>query len=108
MITTVRIDTIDAHSARSACVHTAIVNISTLVDGGNYHWLRSVFPGSKLLSEHGWRRQGGDRSGTCCRECGEKVAETQEIQSEPRAIIDTDDGCNVERGRETTSQRSGT
>ena len=25
------------------CIHTAIVNISTLVDGGDTHWLRSVF-----------------------------------------------------------------
>ena len=32
-ITTVRIDTIDARSARSACVHTAIVNVSALMDG---------------------------------------------------------------------------
>ena len=42
-ITTVRIDTIDARSVRSARVHTAIVNTSTLVDGRNAHWLRSVF-----------------------------------------------------------------
>ena len=33
MITNVRIDTIDARSARSACVHTAIVNISQVMDG---------------------------------------------------------------------------
>ena len=42
-ITTVRIDIIDARSARSACVHTAIVNTSAPMDGRNAHWLRSVF-----------------------------------------------------------------
>ena len=35
-ITTVRTDTIDARSARSACVHTAIVNISALMDGEKF------------------------------------------------------------------------
>ena len=33
--TTVRTDTIDARSAWSTCVHTAIVNNSALMDGGN-------------------------------------------------------------------------
>ena len=42
-ITTVQTDTIDARSARSACVHTASVNIAALMDGGNSHRLRSVF-----------------------------------------------------------------
>ena len=42
-ITTVRLDTICARSAPSACVHTAILNISAMMDGENSHWLRSVF-----------------------------------------------------------------
>ena len=43
-ITTVRIDTIDAHSVRSTCVRAAIVNISAMMDGReNAQWLRSVF-----------------------------------------------------------------
>ena len=50
--TTVRIDTIDARSARSACVHAAIVNISALMDGGNSHWLRSVFHVVLFLSSN--------------------------------------------------------
>ena len=33
-ITTMRHDTIDARSTRSACVHPAIVNISAVMDGG--------------------------------------------------------------------------
>ena len=32
--TTLGTDTVDARSARSACVHTAIINISALMDGG--------------------------------------------------------------------------
>ena len=43
-IATVRIDTIDARSVRSTCVHAAILNISVLTEmEEDTQWLRSVF-----------------------------------------------------------------